>query len=115
MRTDVKETRGSRRNPILTTAAIMALVLPSSLILTTAPRLQAQVSATQAPAITQWQTAAGGKLAFDAASVKPDAAPRDTQTVHSNVPLDDQDGFSPTGGLLSSTNYALLRYIIFAY
>jgi uncharacterized protein (TIGR03435 family) len=62
-----------------------------------------------------WQIAAGGKMEFDVASVKPDTAPMSPQTVHSNIPLGPQDMFAPTGGLLSSTNWPLFQYITFAY
>jgi len=66
-------------------------------------------------AIPQWQTDAGGKMEFDVASVKPDTATPSADTMHSNIPLGTQDRFTPTGGLLSATNYPLLQYMIFAY
>jgi uncharacterized protein (TIGR03435 family) len=47
--------------------------------------------------------------------VKQDTAVPSAQTMHSNIPLGNQGFFSPTGGLLSSTNCPLLQYIIFAY
>lgn len=62
-----------------------------------------------------WQIAAGGKLEFDVASIKPDSTPMGPNTVKSNIPLGPQDMFSPTGGLLSSTNWPLLQYMVFAY
>ena len=54
----------------------MALTMPVLLSLVEAPRLQAQAPTGQSPAtqsatVPQWQIDAGGKMAFDAASVKP--------------------------------------------
>lgn len=65
--------------------------------------------------IPDWQIAAGGKMEFDVASVKQDTATPSAQTIHSNIPLGPQDLFSPTGGLLSSTNFPLMQYMVFAY
>jgi uncharacterized protein (TIGR03435 family) len=62
-----------------------------------------------------WQRAAGGKMEFDVASVKKNANAPSPTTVNSNIPLGPQDLFSPTGGLLSSTNWSLVQYMIFAY
>jgi uncharacterized protein (TIGR03435 family) len=71
-------------------------------------------SPTQSPA-PDWQTAAGGKMEFDVASVKQDTTAPSPTTVNSNIPLGPQDMFTPTGGLLSATNFPLLQYVIFAY
>jgi uncharacterized protein (TIGR03435 family) len=54
-------------------------------------------------------------MEFDVASVKLDTAAPSPQTVNSNVPLGPQDMYSPTGGLLSATNFPLFQYMIFAY
>ncbi len=54
-------------------------------------------------------------MTFDVVSVKQDTAPVSPQTVSSNITLGPQDMFSPTGGLLSSTNWPLFQYMIFAY
>jgi uncharacterized protein (TIGR03435 family) len=60
-----------------------------------------------------WQGAAGGKMAFDVVSVKLN---NDTSgDPHSNVDLGPMDSFSPTGGLLETSNEPLIRYITFAY
>jgi len=59
------------------------------------------VPSAQSPAVPQWQTAAGGKMAFDVASVKPS-------------PLFG-DVYVPTGGLFSATNTPLMNYMRFAY
>jgi uncharacterized protein (TIGR03435 family) len=81
----------------------------------TAPSPVAQPSAAQSQKMGDWQTAAGGKMEFDVASVKQNTAAPSAQTVHSNIPLGPQDLFTPTGGLLSSTNWLLFQYLVFAY
>ena len=54
----------------------------------------------------------GRKMAFDVASVKPNnSGSRPT----SNVPLDSQGLFTPTGGLFSAMDFPLLEYTMFAY
>jgi bla regulator protein BlaR1 len=68
-----------------------------------------------------WEQAAGGKQAFEVASVREsksnDAAysnfSLDTGNAYSVVSKDDK--FSPSGGYFSARNQTLLRYIIFAY
>jgi uncharacterized protein (TIGR03435 family) len=65
--------------------------------------------------VPQWQIDAGGTAKFDVASVKPDMATPGPQTVNSNVTLGPQDDYSPSGGLLSQTNFPLSAYILFAY
>lgn len=62
-----------------------------------------------------WEKTAGGKMAFDIASVKQDPATMDRKAVHSNVDLDSGDSFSPTGGLFSATHFPLVSYIGFAF
>src|ERR1700722_1757201 len=69
----------------------------------------------QSPTIPDWQTAAGGKMAFEVASIKRNTAAPSSSTQYSNIPLGPMDFFSPTGGLLSATNSPLLQYVIFAY
>jgi uncharacterized protein (TIGR03435 family) len=54
-------------------------------------------------------------MEFDIASVKPDSADLSAGNTHSNIPLGPMDSFTPTGGLLHSTNYPLILYIVFAY
>jgi uncharacterized protein (TIGR03435 family) len=64
-----------------------------------------------------WQTAAGGKMSFDIASVK--SRPWDPRgpgaSAQMNFPLDIDDTYAATGGLLSDENLAIVTYIIFAY
>jgi len=63
----------------------------------------------------QWQIDAGGKMEFEVVSVKQNTATPSAQTVRSNIPLGPQDLYTPTGGLLSATNFPLIQYMIFAY
>jgi hypothetical protein len=61
-----------------------------------------------------WQAAAGGKMAFDVASVKRNtsASPRG---MGSNFPLGPGDVYVPNGGVFRATNLPLVDYIAFAY
>lgn len=124
----------SRSLPAITLAVILAIILFAGALVAS---LNAQSAAAQAPPAQpaqsapgqaapaeapttptptpQWQIDAGGKMEFDVVSVKPNNAPMTAQTVNSNIPLGPQDMFSPTGGLLSSTNWPLLQYMVFAY
>jgi uncharacterized protein (TIGR03435 family) len=72
----------------------------------------------QSAAITpQWQTDAGGKAAFDMASMKlsKSGGPAGGDKSISNIPLDATDAHAATSGELSATNFTLLSYIGFAY
>jgi uncharacterized protein (TIGR03435 family) len=71
------------------------------------PRVLAQSS----PA--DWEKAAGGKMSFDVASVRQNTNP--SGDPQSNVPLNQMDSFSPTGGLLQASNFPLSQYMAFAY
>jgi uncharacterized protein (TIGR03435 family) len=64
-----------------------------------------------------WQKAAGGKMAFEVASVKPNTGglPPFGITPRSNIPLDAGDAYPPNGGFFSATNWPLSFYIAFAY
>ena len=94
---------------LLATIGTSAVVVHLVLGLTNIRQVCAQSS------VTDWQTAAGGKMAFDVASVKPNVAEPSASTVHENIPLGPQDLFAPTGGLLSATNVSFVRYMVFAY
>jgi uncharacterized protein (TIGR03435 family) len=59
---------------------------------------------------TDWQARAGGKMAFDVASVKPSKG----QFVPASFPLDPSDYYGATNGRLSA-NDTLATYIEFAY
>jgi uncharacterized protein (TIGR03435 family) len=62
---------------------------------------------------TAQELAAGGKMAFDVASIKRTDQP--SYQDRANVPLSLQGHFTPTGGLFSTTGGKLLAYIGFAY
>src|SRR6185312_14243894 len=90
-------------------AAFCALILLSTPI--------PSQSLSEQPPAPQWEIAAGGKMAFDVASVKRhpyDPASR-VYYPHSNFPLDSSDLYKPNGGLLSAENWSVLTYISFAY
>jgi uncharacterized protein (TIGR03435 family) len=98
---------------MLHSAVIRELILACVGIASIVPALvdTGQVIA-QSPG-ADWQTAAGGKQAFDVASVKKNkSAP---EVFSTNIPLGPGDYFTPTGGLFSGTNIYLFNYILFAY
>src|SRR5690348_7332980 len=66
---------------------------------------------------SDWEEAAGGKMAFDVASVRQNTSglPPHGDPVRSNVPLGPDDSYAPTGGLLSISNFDLPNFISFAY
>jgi bla regulator protein BlaR1 len=64
--------------------------------------------AVQSQDVPDWQTAAGGEMAFAVASVKPATAPR-----FPNLPMDNGDAKPPGGRFSASFN--LPFYIFFAY
>ena len=66
------------------------------------------VAAAQAPGVPDWQSAAGGKMAFEVASVRPAKSPR-----LPNFPLNNGDA-KPPGGYMSAS-FSLAAYIGFAY
>jgi hypothetical protein len=82
-------------------AACLALGLSNS------PRLFAQSP----------QKAAGGKMSFQAVSIKvtKGICPASGPAPYSNFPLDSSDVFPPNGGLFLARNVSVLRYVIFAY
>ena len=109
-------TRNGKSKTLLaiTSAAVFAVTL----LVSAATPVRAQSPKGQAaaqPSTPQWQIDAGGKMEFDVVSVKQDTAAPSPSTVNSNIPLGPQDMFSPTGGLLSATNWPLFQYMIFAY
>ena len=64
-----------------------------------------------------WQSSAGGKMTFDAASVKQDVAglPPVGPAPTTNMSLSSDDFYKPTGGLFRVTNVPLTTIITFAY
>lgn len=74
------------------------------------PVMPGQGPGAQPPAAPEWQIAAGSKMAFEVASVKPDPGPFRPP----NFPLDPGDAFRPVGGRFSA-DFPLTTYITFAY
>ncbi len=68
-------------------------------------------SLAQTPAMSDWEKAAGGKAAFEVASIKLTAPGTSTRP---NIPMDDMDGYAPTGGFFSA-DASLEEYVEFAY
>jgi uncharacterized protein (TIGR03435 family) len=72
-----------------------------------------QAAPMQTSTAQQWETAAGGKMAFDVASVRQDKSETKPQ---SNVKLNNlREAYPPNGGTFTATNWPLLAYITFAY
>jgi hypothetical protein len=118
-----KENLSSWRNRILTIGATGALAITLLAGVLAAPAQSAasqssatQSSSTQAPSAQSLDAmeAAGIKMAFDVASVKPN---KSGGRAYSNVLLIPGAGavYSPTGGLFSAANYPLIAYMAFAY
>jgi bla regulator protein BlaR1 len=84
-------------------AAAAALVVPIVIGILNAPLIRAQETA-------DWQTKAGGKMAFEVASIKQDTGPFRPP----NFALDPGDAYATTGGRFSA-DFPLTVYIIFAY
>jgi bla regulator protein blaR1 len=79
--------------------------------LVNAQAVAAQVPAVQAPTGTDWQLAAGGKMAFDVASVRQS---KPGTFMPPSFPLSPDDSYKPNGGLFSA-DFPLIVYIEFAY
>jgi uncharacterized protein (TIGR03435 family) len=110
--------RDARKGLFATIVSVIGLAVPLIAIGLMAPQLGTKLAAAQTPTqapTAQWQIDAGGKAAFDVASLKQDTAPPGPQTVSSNIILSAMDAYKPTGGLLSAKNYPLIQYLIFAY
>jgi hypothetical protein len=60
---------------------------------------------------SSWQSAAGGRMGFEVASVRPS---ENGSSPGGNMSMNTGDYFSPTGGLFAS-NFPLITYIEFAY
>jgi uncharacterized protein (TIGR03435 family) len=72
-----------------------------------------QVVPEQTSSADRWETAAGGKMAFDVASVRLD---KSEAKPFSNVKLNNsRNAYPPNGGLFIARNWNLVEYIVFAY
>jgi uncharacterized protein (TIGR03435 family) len=113
MGSHTKETRHDRKH-FLATVGVATLVIAGVL---SSPRLPAQAQSEQSPAtssptIPGWQRKAGGKMAFDVASIKQNTS---DERAHTNVNLSFLEDVPPKGGLLSAVGFSLNTYIGFAY
>jgi hypothetical protein len=97
---------GARTSRKLAMKAILALVALTGEVCV--PLWSAQSSS------SDWQTAAGGKMAFDVASVRQNSIGPD-YGMNSNFPLGPGDVYAANGGQFRATNFSLLAYIEFAY
>jgi hypothetical protein len=77
------------RTSLLVATAWMAVYASSAL---------GQDPEAQPPVVPAWQIAAGGKMAFEVASVKPDPGAFRPP----NFPLSDNDSYGPVGGRFSA-------------
>jgi bla regulator protein BlaR1 len=104
----------ARKKILLATAGVVALAVPVLAGVLTAPRLRAQAPAGQSPKAQSLEAmeAAGIKMEFDVASVKPNKS-SDLQR-YANFPMGG-NAWLPTGGLFSTKNIPLVIYIAFAY
>jgi uncharacterized protein (TIGR03435 family) len=68
----------------------------------------------QSPA-PDWQTAAGGRMSFDATYVSQNTTASSPYAVSSNFPLGPGDVYVPNGGQFRAANFPLVAYIDFAY
>ncbi len=89
---------------------ILCMVAVSTVLI--APFALSQSPSTQPP-VPAWQTAAGGKLSFEVASVRQNKTD-DKPSMNVNIGQTDYS-FSPTGSLYSARNIGLVSYIVFAY
>ncbi len=105
------------RNPWILFSGSKLLICISALLPIALP-----LAAQTAPPLTpEWVKAAGGKQEFDVASVRQnlsnDKASSTFSLTNGNIysTLGKDFAAAPNGGYISATNFALLRYIIFAY
>ena len=109
----------SRRNTIRAKNKVGQARTSAALVLVAAS-FAAGWAQTPAPAATpvqeheppHWQVVAGGKLAFDVASVRQN---KSAGSGNSNVSSTSTDEFIPPGGLYRATNIGLIQYVAFAY
>jgi uncharacterized protein (TIGR03435 family) len=107
------ETTSSLRDLLLTWQCIAVLAGPI-FIGTLSPPLKGQ-GAKQPPlasGMSDWQGAAGKKLAFEVATIKPNASDDPPKV---NFILGPGDTYAKTGGRFLASNISLLDYIRFAY
>jgi bla regulator protein blaR1 len=103
---------------IMTARGLMRMTWPKRMLVGAAALCVAAVPVIlgQLNVSTDWEKTAGGKMAFEVASVKENKSGVSASNMPaSNVPLDAQNLYGPTGGLFSAANFPLLEYMRFAY
>jgi bla regulator protein BlaR1 len=103
---------GFSRKALLIVAGFIAVALPVLVGIVNSSAAGAQTMDARAPdAIPRWQTAAGGKMAFEVASIRQTAPGKFTSP---NFPLDAGNAYASTGGRFSA-DFAVTTYLEFAY
>ncbi len=112
---DARQRRGRTGGFAVALACVGAVLLIVALsplrMIAAEPQTASQPAATQQAGPHDWEKAAGGKMAFDVASVKVNKVFGSSQ---SNIPLSGEE-FPPNGGRLSITDMQLPYFIDFAY
>src|ERR1700730_8043963 len=96
--TEPKSSRRKFRSKLLL-VALVGIAVGGPVVLggwAAPPSSQSATASAQAanlPPVPQWQIDAGGKMAFDVASVKPNTAEPSPQTTSTNVPLGAADAY----------------------
>jgi uncharacterized protein (TIGR03435 family) len=105
-----------RTHLFLATAFAAALICTASAPLRpqSLPAGSTAAQSSSRSSVPDWQIAAGGKMAFDSASVKRNTTPPPSR-VGFNFPLGPGDIYSPNRGNFSAMNLPLVTYISFAY
>jgi bla regulator protein BlaR1 len=102
------------RTPVPRLSRVRAACLTAACAITCSAFAAGMLARPQQQQVSQdWETAAGGKMAFDVASVKVNKSGLGNETT--NAPLDPGNMYTPSGGLFTATNFRVLRYISFAY
>jgi uncharacterized protein (TIGR03435 family) len=110
-----RDKQNSRRRLFLLRVALAVLVIAGALtvrICAQSPAAQSAVAIAPKSQSLEAMEAAGVKMSFEVASVKPN---KSDEPQHTNVPLNAGDPPSPAGGLFSATHFTLPNYIFFAY
>ncbi len=97
------------RKVILAMAGLAAVTIPVGIGIVNAPAMSAQTATATMP---QWQIAAGGRMAFEVASIRQRAP--GAQFTPPNFPLSNENAYADTGGRFIA-NFPLVVYITFAY
>lgn len=93
---------------VLASVALLASAFSPRAIAQTASAPQAQLNPN-----SEWETAAGGHLAFDVISIHPNKDPDTPSSV--NVPYGPDDTYTDTGGLFTAANWPVRALIAFAF